>query len=292
MKTFNQFIAEARVITRTPDKPLSDDDTVRVYHGTPDLETAYKAVTQGLTGDRRVPRRYSYENNNNPSGLFVTPDLDTAKEFGPYVLEFHTKVSDLEAPVWPGKGSFAVQGEMAPMFGDDDERSAAAQKQLERLSQSDIEHIRNSDSPDVAFWLMNVGERQALFVGDLNRNSIRAIWSSKDPKRVTSDYERMKPKEFISRLEDGSLKTRLNITLDDIQKEVKKSGYFVFEPREKATVDKFLDRMAKQRKFLNKDKILGALKNAVKTDNKQTLMNMVWSERQYLELVDDIRKRT
>ena len=102
MKSFQEYLVEVKIIGRgIPKKPLSDSDTIRVYHGAYDLGTVVQALKYGLTGDIRADRRYSYEANNNPRGLFVTPDLDVAKEFGPYIIEFHTRVSDLEAPVWP-----------------------------------------------------------------------------------------------------------------------------------------------------------------------------------------------
>ena len=58
-----------------------------------------------------------------PTDCFVTTDFKTAKSFSHSgVIEFSTKVSDLEAPVWVGGRSYYVQGEYTQSFKDMDER--------------------------------------------------------------------------------------------------------------------------------------------------------------------------
>lgn len=154
-------------------------------------------LAKGLIGDVKIHRKYSYENNNNPRGLFVTPDLKTAKEFGAYVIEFHARVKDLEAPVWPG-GGFTVQGQMAEYFKDDEHRNQVAlQRMLEIKKTSQYEFIKESDNPSLAHWLLLGGERQALFVGNLNPNSIRAVWISSNPERIMQRYNRYSPRDVI-----------------------------------------------------------------------------------------------
>jgi hypothetical protein len=146
---FESLLNEVYVIPKNDagTQPLRDNDTIRVYHGTSDFETVFTAVTRGISGDRPVARRYSYESNNNPRGLFVSPDMKTVKDFGDYVLEFHTRVSDLESPVWPN-GTFTVQGQMSGIFHDQ------AERELERLrvrgiyTNDDLDVIRNSDRPE------------------------------------------------------------------------------------------------------------------------------------------------
>ena len=75
---------------------LKRGDSVRVYHGT-DLNTGLLACTQGLSGKDKADRRYSYEYNNNPYGLFISSNFDNAKEFTHsgegVVLEFDAAVS-------------------------------------------------------------------------------------------------------------------------------------------------------------------------------------------------------
>ena len=80
-------------------KPLMNNDTIRLYHGFNSPELLAEILTRGISGDRRIYRQYSYENNNNPKGLFSTPSIKTAKEFGDYIIEFHSRVGDLESPI-------------------------------------------------------------------------------------------------------------------------------------------------------------------------------------------------
>lgn len=145
---FEQLM-EATVIGTHHSEPLRDNDTVRVYHGTSTIEVVVSAIQNGSSGDTRADGRYSYESNNNPKGLFVTPDLRTAKEFGNLIIEFHTKVHDLESPVWPN-GTFTVQGGMTGIFNDQQERELERMRQRNRFSNDEMEYIRNSDRPELA----------------------------------------------------------------------------------------------------------------------------------------------
>src|SRR5882672_11349947 len=84
-------------------QPLKSKDTLRVFHGFHSFRDAYRAAIYGLTGRERADRRYSYEFDNNPHGLFVTLSLKAAREFtGSYedqvIMEFVANESDLEAP--------------------------------------------------------------------------------------------------------------------------------------------------------------------------------------------------
>lgn len=171
-----EILLEVKIIPHTMSademEPLRETDSVLLYHGTNDINTIIGVSKYGLSGDTRAKRIYSYEFNNNPKGLFVTPDFKTAKEFGDYIIELHCRVSDLDAPVWPG-GGFTVQGQMAQYFNDEDDRkNAQMQRRQEYSRESEPEYIRLSDRPELAATLMAYGERQALFVGDLNANSV------------------------------------------------------------------------------------------------------------------------
>ena len=147
-------IMEVTIVDTHP-TPLRDTDTVKLFHGTSNLDFIITAVKKGFSGDTYADRIYSYEYNNNPRGLFVTPDFKTAKYFGQYVIEFHARVSDLESPVWPN-GSFTVQGGMSGIFSSEQERELERLRNREEYSNSDIEYIRNSDRPELAaifsFW--------------------------------------------------------------------------------------------------------------------------------------------
>ena len=282
---YYEFLSEVKLI---PDEsPLLDTDTIRVYHGTGDLATVILALTRGLSGDSRAMRRYSYEANNNPNGLFVTPDLRTAKEFGEYILEIHVRVSDLEAPVWPG-GSFTVQGGYSELFNNPEEREEERMRQRDRFKDHEHDYIRDSDRPELAASLMMSGEPQALFTGDLNANSIRAVWSSTNPTRIHQPYKRYSPKEFVTQFQTHGIDTRFGHK----QKEI--SGDLVdqvkrryIKPRDTATVELIVSslKQAGYGKLMSTDKMVSILKS-----NPEYARGMLWSDRQYNELIADLDK--
>lgn len=248
---------------------LKDDQTIRVYHGFNDLSNAILAVKYGLSGKERVGRIYSYENNNNPTGLFVTLNFKTAKYFGPYIIEIHTKVSDLESPVWPG-GSYTVQGQMSQYFSDENDRENARMLERENAKKSKYAAIKNSDRPELASSLFMSGETAALFIGELDPNSIKRIWVSKNPKSTLSDYERLTRKEFIEKFKKeydeatGSYNTPKDIS------------YRLFKPREKFSIPVFMERLKKDDKYLSKqtnDEIISDIKKYLK---KHQMLRYVW----------------
>jgi hypothetical protein len=290
MKTLKQYIHEARIIDpfAKEKQPLKNSDTIRVYHGTGDYKTLFQATMVGLSGGTRANRRYSYESNNNPYGLFVTPSLKVAKEFGDYIIEFHAKVSDLEAPVWPG-GSFTVQGGMTKLFKDDSDRQDARKTQKQEISDDEkIEnYIRQSDSPDVAYWLFSYAESQALFVGDLNKNSIRAIWVPKNPQSIVSSYTRMNRKQFVRMAEKTGIRTRFNtITFPNEESHIehlRKYKEKIFEPKEDASLKKLLDILTSKYK-LSRERIINILKTT------SYIENYVWNDRQKQQLEKELQK--
>ena len=233
-------------------EPLKDSDTIRVYHGFNDLEDLFYTLEMGLSGKERAKRIYSYEYNNNPKGLFVTISLDVAKEFGKYIAEIHTPVSELEAPVWPS-GSYTVQGGMASYFNDESEREASRQKRREEGKKSDKDFIRNSDRPELAELLFS-GEQQALFTGELNNNSIRAIWVNLTPEKAGrfSTYKRMNPKQFLKEYKNLKLK----------KKDYYRRNYNrILKPREKFTPSLFLNRIKENYPELTDEYILDVFQN-------------------------------
>lgn len=173
-----------------PDKPLKDTDSILVYHGTSNLQFCYDILTRGISANIKQDRKYSYELNNNPNGLFVSPSFSTAKHFGKYVIEFHSTVGDLEAPVWPDGSSFTVQGGYSKTFSDDKDRNEERLQRRKQLSSSENETIAKSDRPELAHSLYASGEPQALFVGSLNPNSIRAVWVKYDGNNTYSRLDR------------------------------------------------------------------------------------------------------
>ena len=182
---------------RSPEErpTLKKNDVIRVFHGFRDLEDAIAACRYGLSGKSRVGRVYSYEADNNPTGLFVTTDPKKASEFGQWVIEFNANANELEAPVWPG-GTYTVQGQMAQYFGGskakrEEARQDARQKAIDR----NIEPISKSDRPELANTLMAFGENQALFIGHLNPNRIVRVWVRGDRGEVYP----MSRKEFLTK---------------------------------------------------------------------------------------------
>lgn len=195
------------------EKPLKDTDSILVYHGFNDPEDALLALRKGLSGKSRARRIYSYESNNNPKGLFVTSRFDKAKEFAhghrhSVIIEFHAKVKDLEAPVWPG-GGYTVQGELSQNFKDADDRTAAqlAVRKDFKVDPDSPEAVYGADRPEVAGRLFTDFEQQALFTGNLNPNGIRAVWVRRRDKKsgymlTTTPFVRMKPREFLKEFKD------------------------------------------------------------------------------------------
>lgn len=273
-------LEEATVIQKYHTEPLKDSDTIRVYHGARDPLLAYQAVTRGLSGGSRAQRVYSYESNNNPKGLFVTPDLRTAKEFGQTIIEFHTRVRDLEIPVWPG-GSFTVPGQMSQMFNSDDEREQERLRQRMRWSQSEYEFVKNSDRPEVAAMLIMSGERQALFTGDLNANSVRAIWVT--PNRNISStfqgFDRVKPNEFKRMYDSGAYGYGDKLS--------HKTAHIPIKPQDDVSGDEFIDMFIANEKIkLNRDMVIKVL-----LQNPDYIDDRTWNDRQANRIKQDIRQK-
>lgn len=279
-------IFEATVIGNNHSEPLKDSDTIRVYHGTSDPNFLLTAVTKGLSGGMRANRRYSYEANNNPKGLFVTPDLKTAKDFGSYIIEFHTRVRDLESPVWPN-GTFTGQGQMSGVFGDDADRERERIRQRMNWSESEFEFVRNSSRPEVAAMLLVSGERQALFTGDLNRNSIRAVWVSSDPTRINQPYERLHPRELLKRVKDEGLMDRFGSRVGGVDKEseiFKNINGKLVQPRDDVSFEDLVMAVKRKRPFVDEETIRNVLR-----DNEDYIRRYVWSDRQFNQVIRTMR---
>lgn len=267
-------------IGRQYSEPLQDNDSIRVYHGVREIPTAYAMLKRGTSGGKKVSRAYSYENNNNPKGLFVTPDLSTAKEFGHVVIEFHTRVHNLEAPVWPG-GSFTVQGQMAQMFNTEDEREQERLRRRMDLSQSEFDYIRDSDRPELAALLLMGGERQALFTGDLNPNSIRAVWVTPNQDKTSSimKFERMRPEAFIEMYDNGSFGYT-----DDVPRDIK---MIPLSPRDDVDADEFIEKFQSHSKITSdKSRIINVLLN-----NPDYVYDRTWNDRQAEKILNDLEDK-
>ena len=225
------------------ESPLMDTDKIRVYHGFNSYKDAEEVLKHGLSGKERARRIYSYEFGNNPSGLFVSIDLGEIKKHFSYsgvIIEFTTKVSDLEAPVWVGGRSYFVQGEYTKSFKDLDEREQQRLINRELHGKSEFDFISKSDRPELAQTIFENPERQALYIGDLNPNMIKYVWyrppydSSK--RGEERNWERYTRKDFIK-------KFKMDTKLCD---------YNLYYPNDNFTIEDFIKRVAS--KETEKDK--------------------------------------
>ena len=238
-------------------EPLRDNESIVVYHGYSKFDEAILAAKFGLSGKERAKRIYSYESGNNPKGLFVSVDFGTVERqfaHGGVIVEFSTKVSDLEAPVWVGGRSYFVQGEYTKSFKDDDERQQQQLANRETHGESEYEAISNSDRPELAWALFEGPEKQALFTGDLNPNMIRIFWVNerlKNDRRTDGQWERLSRKEFLKRYDnDKELKTTQHQYSNDKEPSYSEDYYSKqskwFQPAEDFNIDVFKARLDKQ----------------------------------------------
>ena len=223
---FRQWLIEAqREMTygTHPDEidPIQQGEQFRVFHGFRSIADALNIAKNGTSGKLRVPRVYSYEGENNPKGLFVSLDLKkVASEFaGGYthgaVMEFTVNEADLEPPTWPG-GSYTVQGQMAPYFYQDPRgarvgRVAKKKEDEEDARKSQFASVSQSNRPGLARTLFG-SEMQALFVGDLNPESITRFWIQEpedgvDYRRVNSEWKPLSREEFLQKFDQPNFQS-------------------------------------------------------------------------------------
>ena len=181
MKSFKQFINEVRYVNPnqiTKEQPLKDNDTIRVFHGFNKIDDAIHTIKYGLSGKQKAKRIYSYESGNNPNGLFVSINFNIAEKFAhsKIIIEFTTKIADLEAPFWVGGRNYFIQGEYTKSFKDMSEREQQQLINRQSASQSPYTSISKSDRPELAQTIFDNPEQQALYVGNLNPNMIKRVW--------------------------------------------------------------------------------------------------------------------
>lgn len=273
MQSFKSFFNESVNIGSSISNyiPLKDNYTITVYHGMNNARDLYGFLKYGTTGKMRAGRLYSYEADNNPNGLFVTIDLNVAKEFArDYIIEFHTKVSDLEAPVWPS-GSFTIQGQESSQWKDDNEREQYRNKLRSELRNSEYDFISQSDRPELANTLYLYREKQALFVGDLNSNSIKAIWVNKNPNRINSSYDRYERKKFLIKFGDQLSKQ------GHVTERNKMGEHMMLNPRDEVTLENIMNGLRKHYgriPLYNTDEKLLSLLKGIR--NKDMIYSVVW----------------
>jgi predicted nucleotidyltransferase len=198
--------------------PLKDNEVIRVYHGFNGNSRydSIKTILYGLSGKDRAKRIYSYEYTNNPKGLFVSINFNIVKRNfagSGIIIEFATKMSDLEAPVWVDGRSYFVQGEYTKSFNSDEEREEQRLKNRERELNNLNPNVSNSDRPELAQTLFDNSENQALFIGDLNPNMISHVWVHEGRlfhNTTKGEWVRMTRKNFINKYKDFIKKSLYN----------------------------------------------------------------------------------
>jgi hypothetical protein len=208
--TIRECLNEVRYINTkniNDEQPLRDNETIRVYHGFNKFDDVETILKNGLSGKETARRIYSYESGNNPYGLFVSVDFNVIKRAGfahsGVIIEFSAKVSDLESPVWVGGRSYFVQGEYTKSFKDLDEREQQRLINRQKAGNSPYDYISKSDRPELADVIFDNPERQALFIGDLNPNMIKAVWYNEilhKDRKTNGDWVRLSRKQFIEKL--------------------------------------------------------------------------------------------
>lgn len=213
IESVQQLLIEAEYVdTRHfKQKPISDNQVIKVYHGFNKFDDVKKVLTTGLSGKEQARRIYSYESGNNPNGLFVTVDFNVIKRGGfahsGVIIEFSAKVTDLEAPVWVGGRSYFVQGEYTKSFKDMDEREQQRLINRQKAGESPYDFISQSDRPELADVIFDNPEKQALYIGDLDPNMIKSVWYNETlhkERRTNGEWIRLSRKDFINKLKVGS----------------------------------------------------------------------------------------
>lgn len=213
-----KLLNEVRYINPSKDEsPISDSETIRVFHGFNNFKDVEKVLKNGLAGKEKAARIYSYETGNNPYGLFVSVSFRVAKEFsGGVIIEFSSKVSDLEAPVWVGGRSYFVQGEYTKSFKDLDEREQQRLINRQNSGENPYNHIAKSDRPELADTIFDNPEHQALYIGNLNPNMIKNIWYNEvlhKDRRTNGPWVKYSRKDFINKLSVVTKRNEYNFFL-------------------------------------------------------------------------------
>lgn len=228
--------------------PLKDNEVIRVYHGFSGgsgFNQALQTLVYGLSGKERARRIYSYESGNNPKGLFVSVDFNTVKKnfaSSGVIIEFSTKLSDLEAPVWAGGGSYFVQGQLTKSFSNDQEREQQRLANREREKSNPATQISKSDRPELAQTLFDNAERQALFIGDLNPNMIKYVWYNQtldQDRRTNGEWVRYTRTEFIDKFKHRIESSRQS--LENQYGDYKSNR--MFKPNEDFNEKEFMDKL-------------------------------------------------
>lgn len=148
-------------------------EMIRVYHGFTNIKDVVNVLTYGLSGDQKIKRVNSIETAPN-TGLFVTSNFDLSKDYAysGIIIEFTVNIDKL-LPVSDGAS------------GTYNYRTAYDN-------------------------LLSPTKSEALFVGNLNPNQIKYIWSKDKENYKWVKYTR---KEFIDKLKIDTKRSKLRLFL-------------------------------------------------------------------------------
>lgn len=243
-------------------EPIKDSEKIRVYHGFNSSSTsdALYSLTHGLSGGVRARRIYSYESGNNPKGLFVSTEFNiVSRRFASsgIIIEFDTKVTNLESPVWVGQDSYFVPGQMTKSFKNDDERQQEILRKRKEYGENDPEgkygknRVSKSDRPELGNSIFNDPEHQALFIGDLDPNEIKTVWFHEGRffrRNTDGPWIRYTRREFLK-------KYGKELKSEEVPENLRNK---LFKPNEDLTLDKIEYLSKKYRSDV--DKFLGLLR--------------------------------
>lgn len=224
-------------------------ERLTVFHGFSQIEKAIDAVKYGLSGKSKVARDFSYEADNNPTGLFVTPELKIAKFFGDVVIQFEVETRELEAPVWPN-GMFTGQNQKSEYFGRD---RAGRIARNARIKFEDEDNLKNGRPSRLENSLFHFGENQALFIGHLNPSRISKIFIARRDDGIV--WEEISAEDFLK--EFGHKKE-----VSDWSNSAK-----LFAPDEDFAIDVFHVRLSSKFKFITAEKINDSVKRMLSGDD-------------------------
>ena len=241
-----------------------------MFHGC-SLETALNAAINGLSGQIRIGRSYSYENGMNPKGLFVSTDFNISKSFAydtntMVIIEFTAKSDDLDTPVWNHNHSYFGQGSNPQPFSSREERDNQKQIYQDYAKNSRKEHISNSDNPAMAYTIFDDCEHQALFVGNLNPNMIKRFWIKKNGG--SEAYIPLSRKQFLKKFGNTEFQEYTNsgyknykIERDNNRPYLPNEDFVSFEDMAKRELDLFYKDKPKLRAKYNDEQYLSKIQD-------------------------------
>ena len=250
--------------------PIKNGESIRVFHGC-SLETALNAAINGLSGQVRVSRTYSYENGMNPKGLFVSTDFKKAMYFAydtdtMVIMEFTVKSDDLDTPVWNNSFGYFGQGSNPQPFSNRNEREQQKQAYQDAAKKSDDEYVRNSDNPAMAERIFNNVEHQALFIGNLNPNQIKRFWVKKNGSNKS--YIPLSRKQFLKQFGNKNFQEYTNngyknykIERDNNKPYLPNEDFISFEDMARRELELFYKDKPKLRARYNNEQYLNKIQD-------------------------------